>query len=171
MMGSMFDNLFDRVFNICSDWEPSKKFPIEDGYHDELEALLRKKLNESRGGFLGGSRRKHKIKPEHRAGICDISIDDVIAIELKRNLKLKKDVDRLKGQVSTCRKLYPKGVIIGLCGDNIESVVDEVRELQTEGGGAFMGGSPGAPVRMVRTDVKLQRGGGGLSGGGGSLFR
>jgi RNA-binding protein YhbY len=147
----MFGSLFDEVLGIVKAWTPSKEHPTERGYRDELANYLRKELKKS-SPFDDFAPRRHKIKKEHSRSLADIAVDEKVAIELKKDLRKKKDIDRLVGQLRHFKKNYDD-VIIVLCGKTSEEAYDEVMELETTADLLEQRGN----VAIVRKDKKKRK--------------
>ena len=124
----MFGSIFPQVLEIIEDWSP-KKLPSEAKYRDDLLKLLREEIN--RDDLLGFSE-EHSIRKEKGGSRADIGIDRNIGIELKHNLKLKNEVNRLFGQIDDQLKEYNE-IIIVLCGktslEHLDLLREKVREM------------------------------------------
>ncbi|MFQ6137321.1 MAG: hypothetical protein ACE5PM_09110 [Candidatus Hydrothermarchaeales archaeon] len=154
----MFGSLFDEVLDIVESWTPSKEYPREEGYRDDLANYLRKELK--KGGPFGPAPRRHKVKREHGRSLADIAIDERIGVELKKDLKSRPAIDRLSGQVRRFKKNY-SDIIVVLCGNITEEAYDEVMELETTASPFEQQGN----VAIVRKDKKKKRPTGGFGFG------
>lgn len=115
MFGPQGAELFDGLYNAIKRWQPSQHYAGEDGYRNELMEYVR--LN---------STREHIVKSESGRSLADIAVDKTIGIELKLNFKKKSQLDRLIGQLDTYLEEY-RGVIVVLCGESNQSLVEELR--------------------------------------------
>ena len=116
--------LHDWVTKALTDWKPGT-LTNEIEYHKSAEAFLRGKFPEAR------IEREYR----HEGTTADLFVTQKIAlffthkvfIEAKRNLKQKKDFDRLVGQVAG---LGPgkNAIIILLCGETEMRWVDRLKE-------------------------------------------
>lgn len=142
----MFQSLFDMVTQAIQDWIPKEKYPTEGKYVDDLGEFLRRKLKrrEDAGSYIlgSGSSEEHVVQKEAGRHLADIGIDNKIGIELKLNLKKKRQMDTLVGQVEGFLEAYSY-VIVVLCGDVEQEKIDVLKHRFrkiTDRGLDFLGG-------------------------------
>jgi len=99
--------------------------------YSNLYRDLRARAQINRDDLLGFSE-EHSIRKEKGGSRADIGIDRNIGIELKHNLKLKNEVNRLFGQIDDQLKEYNE-IIIVLCGktslEHLDLLREKVREM------------------------------------------
>jgi len=140
----IFGNMFDDVINIIEDWKPNEDYPNENNYRDDLMKFLRNELNKPNSLALGQPERI-TIKKDAGRGYCDIVVDNRIGIELKKDLRRKKDVDRLSGQLLDYKKEY-EDIIIVLVGETndewLDKLYDKIDDIKGEQGIGLMSQNP-----------------------------
>ena len=149
----MFESLCDTVLGIVERWIPKKKYSKEIEYRDELMKFIRSELKRGQRGILFGIPEEHSVQKEAGRAHADIEIDRKIGIELKRNLKGKKGIGNLIGELDEYEREY-NCIIVVLCGEMTEETVDELkyRFRQRYGGVGFGLGTQGPRVEIVRKD-------------------
>lgn len=149
----MFGSLCDDVLGIVKRWVPKSKYPRELGYRDELMKFIRSELKRGQRDILFGIPEEHSVQKEAGRARADIEIDRNIGIELKRNLKGKKGIGDLIGELDEYEREYNCTVVV-LCGEMTEETVDELkyRLRQRYGGVGFGLGPQGPRVEIVRKD-------------------
>jgi len=130
----MFGSFFDVVVQSIEEWIPKRKYAAEGKYRDDLMKFLSERLKpkEGAGEYIFGSPQKHFVEKGGRPA-ADIVVDKRIGIELKLNLRQKKEMDRLYGQVAGFLDEY-SSVIVVLCGNVEQEKIDvlkhKFRELE-----------------------------------------
>jgi hypothetical protein len=105
--------LFKFVINEIQNWVPSQNFDHESKFQNELSDFLDEKLNENDASPEGHDR---DIPVYRERGIinADICVNDIIGIEMKRNLS-NNQAKKLRGQIESYLDHY-NFVIIVACG-------------------------------------------------------
>jgi hypothetical protein len=105
--------LFRIVINEIQNWIPSQNYDHESKFQNELSDLLDERLNENNASPTGQDR---DIPVYRERGIinADISVNDIIGIEMKRNLT-NNQAKKLRGQIESYLDHY-NFVIIVACG-------------------------------------------------------
>ena len=150
----MFRSLCDDVLGIIKRWVPKSKYPKESGYRDELMKFIRGELKRGQLDILFGIPEEHSVQKEAGRAHADIEIDRNIGIELKRNLKGKKGIGDLIGELDEYEREY-NCIIVVLCGEMTEETVDELKyRFRQRYGGVGFGvlGPQGPRVEVVRKD-------------------
>ena len=156
-------------------WVPAEAYGHERKFQSELQSFLDKELNSDNGMGLDPSLNQgdHAVSTERGTSKGDVVVDDIVGIELKRDLS-NSQTKKLRGQIESYLDNY-NYVIVCACGIND---MDGWRELKNKyGRSQGMGvGMESAEVAFVHKkkenfgkDPSEIRGGGGLLGGG-SLF-
>jgi hypothetical protein len=126
-----FDTLFEDTISIIKNWTSEKEYSNETSYRDDLLNVLREKLNQVNDPIFGRQNRVSVVKEDGR-GLCDIGINRLIGVELKKDLKSKSQVDRLVGQIHGYKKDY-QDLIIVLVGktnkEALEGLKDRISDL------------------------------------------
>lgn len=110
--------LFEDVLSHVEYWIPDKAYQHERKFQSELKELLETELNSANNDPLGmgmGGGQGHVIKKEHGSSRADIAVDEVVGIELKRNLSNSRAKRELRGQIEEYLDNYPF-VIVCTCG-------------------------------------------------------
>lgn len=118
MMGGN-QQTFDLVVDLVSAWIPEKEYGHERKFQDELQDYLDYQLNERQqsGGISavgGGQQRNLPISTERGKSRADVVVDDVVGIELKRDLS-NSQRKKLEGQINDYLREYPY-VVVCACG-------------------------------------------------------
>jgi hypothetical protein len=133
-------SLFDDVFSYIQSWNPKQRYRSEDGYRDDLKEFLRTNLNKPEP-FGVGPQRRIKVTSESGRHLCDITVDEKVGIELKKDLNKLAEVDRLDGQLGRYRGSYSEGIIVVLVGntnkDTYEDLVNRVGKMLESPGISF----------------------------------
>lgn len=142
--------VFEKTVRAIEAWIPEKKYRSESKFQNDLQEFLDSELN-SGGGLLGGGGSSHQVGRERGSSRVDVSVDDVVGIEIKRNLS-NSQVDRLIGQIDKQRDEFDYLVVVA-CGIND---MDGWRRLENKFGskeGLGIGGGLGmdqkAPVELI----------------------
>lgn len=139
MMGDQ--QLAKRVLGLVEDWRPTKAYGHENKFQTELQEYLDERLNESGGGMTGGilgggGGDDHAVHKERGTSRGDVVVDDIVGIELKRDLS-NSQAKKLRGQIESYRENYPF-VIVCACGIKDMSGWRELKNKYS-GGGMGMG--------------------------------
>lgn len=111
---------FDLVIDLVDAWIPEKKYGHERKFQSDLQTYLDSQLNGSEGGRgiggLGGmgEQRDLPVSTERGKSTADVVVDDVVGIELKRDLS-NSQTKKLRGQIETYLQEYPF-VLVCACG-------------------------------------------------------
>lgn len=73
------------------------------------------------------SHKKISIRKENGRGLCDIAVDRRIGIELKKDFKEKKQINRLIGQIVDYKREY-EDLIIVFVGNTDKNALDILRD-------------------------------------------
>ena len=114
------EKLFEWCCNAVNEWKPKAQYDNENEYRDDLFDYL-----EERNKRFGLN---YIIKKEAGRGLADIGVNNRVAIEVKKDLRHKSQVDRTKGQVETYFGAKFYGVIIALVGRTDASHRNELEE-------------------------------------------
>ena len=129
----MFNLLFDETLDLINCWPLKHHYLYENQYRNDLLEYLRKKFDEQ-NPF--SSQRKISIRKEDGSGLCDIAIDErTIGIEMKMDLVLKEDADKLSGQLLNYKKQYNDliVVLVGMIDDQaFEYLEQQIYGLQND---------------------------------------
>lgn len=124
---------FNEVIDLVDAWIPEKAYGHERKFQSELQDYLDYELNEARGsGGMGlldgmGQQRELPVSTERGKARADVVVDDVVGIELKRDLT-NSQRKKLDGQIKDYLREYPY-VIVCACG--IQDI-DGWRRLKNE---------------------------------------
>lgn len=112
---SLGDNqqLAGKVSSAIEDWTPSKAHGHESKFQNELQEYLDKRLNAGDGMVVGPSE-DIIVEREHGTVNGDVVVNDVIGIEMKRDLS-NSQIKKLRGQIEAYQKEYTH-VIALACG-------------------------------------------------------
>lgn len=150
----MFGGTFDQVLRVIEEWHPRKAYRSEAGYRNDLIAFIRKEI--TRGGIWGAPER-HLIQKESGRHLADIGIDNEIGIELKRNLKSKKELNRLVGQIEEYKDSY-RYIIVVLCGETDIEKLDALRyRYKGYSGRGFVLGQPETIIEIVKKGKQKEK--------------
>lgn len=110
---------FDHVIDLVRAWIPEKEYGHERKFQSELQDYLDHQLNERQqsggiGAVGGGQQRDLPISTERGKSRADVVVDDVVGIELKRDLT-NSQRKKLEGQIKDYLREYPY-VIVCACG-------------------------------------------------------
>lgn len=111
---------FDLVIDLVEAWIPEKAYDHERKFQSELQDYLDYALNErqSSGGMggMGGidQQRELPVSTERGKARADVVVDDLVGIELKRDLT-NSQRKKLAGQIDDYLREYPY-VIVCACG-------------------------------------------------------
>lgn len=167
--------LFNEVQDQVEYWVPNKAYGHERKFQSELQDVLDHRLNEAKSsdpfGLDNGG--DHVVSTERGKSYADIAVDDLVGIELKRDLS-NSQTKKLRGQIEDYLDNY-NYVIVCACG--IDDM-DGWRELKNKYEGQVgMGLENGGGVAFVhkqkenygKDPQEINRGGDGLLGGGGLI--
>lgn len=124
---------FHEVVDLVDAWIPEKAYGYERKFQSELQDYLDYELNETRGsrgmGLLDGmgQQRELPVSTERGKAKADVVVDDLVGIELKRDLT-NSQRKKLDGQIRDYLREYPY-VIVCACG--IQDI-DGWRRLKNE---------------------------------------
>jgi hypothetical protein len=113
----------ENVFKLVKEWQP-QSLPTELKYRDSLVAFLRERIKDA----------KIETEYRHSGTTADVYVkqsgffgSSEVFVELKRNLTLKTQLDRLIGQI---HGLQPKKnkIIVVLCGEVNPAWANRFRE-------------------------------------------
>lgn len=138
-----------HVLDLVEAWSPEKAYGHESKFQNDLKAFLDEQLNEQGGGtgLLGGlgGGQEHVVSRERGKARADVVVDDLVGIELKRDLT-NSQTKKLRGQIEEYCDEYPF-VIVCACG--IEDM-DGWRSLKNKYEGTVGGlGMDASEVRFV----------------------
>ena len=111
---------FEQVIKLVDGWVPSEAYGHETKFQSELQDYLDTQLNEQQGGGglpgMGGmgQQRDLPVSTERGKSRADVVVDDVVGIELKRDLT-NSQRKKLDGQIKDYLREYPY-VIVCACG-------------------------------------------------------
>lgn len=133
--------LYETVLDSVEYWVPKKAYGHERKFQSELQEFLDEDLNSGKNemavgvGTNGGT---HVVSTEHGKSKGDVVVDDIVGIELKRDLS-NNQTKKLRGQIESYLDNYDY-VIACACGI---SDMDGWRELKKkyEGNQGLLGGS------------------------------
>jgi hypothetical protein len=115
-MIDMFDILFDDTISGIKKWKPKEKYSDENKYRDDLLDYLRKELNK-KDNFSFLNQEHVSVRKETGRSVSDISINrNQVGIELKKDLRKKRQIDTLIGQLDEYKRDF-KDIIVVLVGD------------------------------------------------------
>ncbi|MBX0293632.1 hypothetical protein [Haloarcula nitratireducens] len=124
---------FGQVVDSMKAWIPQEAYDHERKFQSELQDYLDTQLNENQGNggmpALGGmgQQRDLPVSTERGKSRADVVVDDVVGIELKRDLT-NSQRKKLDGQIKDYLREYPY-VIVCACG--IQDI-DGWRRLKNE---------------------------------------
>ena len=128
----MSDRLFEDTIRIINQWIPSKMYSTESKYRDELIQFIRDEFSKRRNDFSFVPPRKISVRKETGREFSDIAINrGRIGIELKKDLKQKKDVDRLTGQIVGYKKEY-EDILVVLVGKTDREALERCKEMLSD---------------------------------------
>lgn len=108
--------LYEEVLSLVEYWIPEKAHGDERKFQTELKEFLERELNAGNNDPLGmGGGKDYVVKKEHGSSRADIAIDDVVGIEMKRDLTNSRAKRELQGQIEDYLDNYPF-VIALTCG-------------------------------------------------------
>lgn len=142
--------LFSEVLDQVEYWIPDKAYGHERKFQSELQDVLDHRLNEAKSSDPFGleSGGDHVVSTERGKSYADIAVDDLVGIELKRNLS-NSQTKKLRGQIEDYLDNYPY-VIVCACG--IDDM-DGWRELKNKYEGQVgMGLENGGEVAFVHKE-------------------
>ena len=119
----MFDRYFDDCIDYINSWKP-QNCTSENQFRDDLLEYLRDKFDKQTSLLSNDGM---PIRREHSASLCDIGVGRKVGIELKLNLRKKKDADRLFGRVYRHKKEY-NDIIILLIGNTNQDILEGLKE-------------------------------------------
>lgn len=128
----MFNDIFGDCIELIKTWKPKQKYNNENQYREDLMDFLMRKLNDNSNQVLFTPQRRISITKDDGRGLCDIGIDRKIGIELKKDLKSKRKIDTLIGQIVNEYLRY-EHVIVVLVGNtdkySLEILKDKISDL------------------------------------------
>ncbi|MDS0280353.1 hypothetical protein NDI85_21440 [Halomicroarcula sp. S1AR25-4] len=126
---------FNDVLDLVEAWIPEEAYGHEREFQSELQDYLDYQLNEAQNDGMGiggmGEQRELPVSTERGKARADVVVDDVVGIELKRDLT-NSQRKKLDGQIKDYLREYSY-VIVCACG--IQDV-DGWRRLKNEYEGA-----------------------------------
>lgn len=141
----MGGQLGPRVYQLVDAWVPEKAYRSESKFQADLQNFLEAEFN-SGGGGLFGSNRTYAIRRERGNARADITVDDEVGIELKRDVT-NSGLRRLRDQIHDYAREYPY-VIICACGLKQTGKWNEFRQ-EYEGQQGGLGFQQGPVIRFV----------------------
>lgn len=112
--------VYDLVIDLVDAWIPKEEYGHERKFQSELQDHLDYQLNERQqggggmGSFGGGQQRDLPVSTEQGKSRADVVVDDLVGIELKRDLT-NSQRKKLDGQIKDYLREYPY-VIVCACG-------------------------------------------------------
>jgi len=128
--------LYDRVIREIQNWVPSQEYDHESKFQNELLDVLDERLNDGEIGPFGQNR-DIPIYRERGRSNADLSVADVVGIEMKRNLT-NGQAKKLRGQIEAYLDNY-NFVVIVACGIRDTSSWRELKNRYERQGGARNG--------------------------------
>lgn len=109
---------FNEVVDLVESWIPEEAYGHEREFQSELQDFLDHQLNEAQSGggiaALDGKSRDLPVSTERGKSRADVVVDDIVGIELKRDLT-NSQRKKLDGQIKDYLREYPY-VIVCACG-------------------------------------------------------
>lgn len=102
----------DKVEGLLNEWVPAESYGHEREFQSELQEYLDTHLNDSRG--ILDSDEEYVVSTEHGRSRGDVVVNDVVGIELKRDLS-NSQTKKLAGQIKSYRDEY-EYVFVVACG-------------------------------------------------------
>ena len=174
MMGGG-SQLFNEVLDEIKYWVPKKAYGHEREFQSELQDFLDHALNEAKSndpfGLENGE--DHVVSTERGKSYADIAVDDLVGVELKRDLS-NSQTKKLRGQIEDYLDNYPF-VIVCACGiDDMDGWRDLKNKYEGQVGMGLENGGEVAFVHKKKENYgkdpsEVNRGGGGFLGGDGLL--
>jgi hypothetical protein len=127
---------FRRTLEGVQSWIPAKAYGHESKFQNDLQEFLNTYLNDGSGGMgLGmGMQHNYVVQRERGKARGDVVVDDVVGIELKRDLS-NDQVNTLRGQIGNYMDSYPF-VIVCACGiDDMDGWRSLKNRYERMGGG------------------------------------
>jgi hypothetical protein len=139
---------FDEVVRISKEWTPQENHDHEAHFRNELLEYLNERLNESQSGGLGlGQSQKDVVERESGGDNVDISVNDAIAIEMKRDFT-NSQAKKLRGQIESYLRNY-NYLIVCACG---VKQTDQWHKLEKEYGGQQGFGMNNSEIVFIRKE-------------------
>ncbi len=120
--------LFENLYKLIESWEPKEKYRSEKRYISDLREYLYQSLNDYSDGF---SKKKINVKVQKEKESCDLLIDNLVGIELKKTMggKIpKQKIDRIFEELLMNRDVHKRGVIFILVGNKEKEVKKYLEE-------------------------------------------
>lgn len=162
--------LFNDTIRGVKAWSPSKEYDHERKFQSELQEWLDQNLNSGGDGMMGGGNQQIPVETEHGKSKADIAVDDIIGIEMKRDLS-NSQTKKLRGQIESYLDNY-QYVIVCACGVKDTSAWRKIQK-QYEGGSMDIQIDAGAKPEFIwkkkqnyGQDPNRQDKGGNMMGGG-----
>lgn len=138
--------LGDQVYRLVDAWIPEKAYRTEGKFRDDLKRFLEDELSRAGGGMFD-QRQTYSNRKERGRARADITVDDQVGIELKRDLG-NSGIDRLVGQIRKYQKDYPY-IIVCACGLKETGGWNELKQEYEGSQGTGLGFGPGSTIRFV----------------------
>ena len=105
-------NTFDDTVSAIHKWQPAQHYSDELKYRDDLLKYLRKIMN-STASYTYMPKEKISVRKEDNRGLCDIAVGlNAVGIEMKKDLKGKREVDTLTGQLVGYKSQYSDLIVV-----------------------------------------------------------
>lgn len=105
---------FDLVIDLVDAWIPKKEYGHERKFQSDLQDYLDYELNERQSSGGMGQQRELPVSTERGKAKADVVVDDLVGIELKRDLT-NSQRKKLDGQINDYLREYPF-IIVCSCG-------------------------------------------------------
>ena len=119
-------NTFDDTVSAIQKWQPAQHYSDEPEYRDDLLKYLRKVMN-STASYTYMPKEKISVRKEDSWGLCDIAVGrNAVGIEMKKDLKGKREVYTLTGQLVGYKSQY-SDLIVVLVGKTDEETFEYLK--------------------------------------------
>jgi len=105
-------NTFDDTVSAIHKWQPAQDYPDESKYRDDLLKYLRKEMN-STASYTYMPEENISVRKEDGRGLCDIVLGlNAVSIEMKKDLKGKREVDTFTEQLVGYKSQYSDLIVV-----------------------------------------------------------
>jgi len=119
-------NTFDDTVSAINRWQLAQQHLDEPKYRDDLLKYLRKEMN-STASYTYMPKEKISVRKEDGRRLCDIAVGlNAVGIEMKKDLKGKREVDTLTGQLVGYKSQY-SDLIVVLVGKTDEEAFEYLK--------------------------------------------
>jgi len=139
--------LGDQVYRLVEAWIPQRAYRTEGKFRDDLMQFLDTELNDNGGGLIAPQRQTFAVRKERGRARADITVDDEVGIELKRDVT-NSGLRRLRDQIHDYRDDYPY-VVICACGLKQTGKWNELKQEYEGSQGMGLGFGPSSTIRFV----------------------